>query len=309
MHDEQKIENPLVTVITVTYNSSAYVRDAINSVLSQSYPNFQYIIADDCSFDDTWEIIQEYNDNRILSYRNEKNIGEYANRNKAILLAEGKYVYFIDGDDLMLYRGIEDTVKEMVRYPNCGFGVVRPENPKFIGPLEIERKDALQLDFFGGGVLDSSLSNNVFENSLLKKNLFLESYKSSDTYSRINLLRFADLLVLVSPIAVWRLTPNQASKKIDLGRQHLEFLNFCKTDLFVHPEYFFFSKDLLRRLYYRRLYHYVKMNKIKFLFSPKSISEYILDDWRNVFLFFFKKPAEPFWNEYNYENVNIYFKR
>ena len=53
--------NPLVTVVTVTYNSSKYVRDAIEGVLAQSYANIEYIIADDCSTDDTWKIINEYN--------------------------------------------------------------------------------------------------------------------------------------------------------------------------------------------------------------------------------------------------------
>src|SRR5438105_4541179 len=99
-------EWPLVTVITVTYNSAAYVRDAIESVLAQTYDNIEYIIGDDYSTDNTWQIIREYKDERIRAYRNEKNLGEYPNRNKAISLATGKYLIFIDGDDILYPHGI-----------------------------------------------------------------------------------------------------------------------------------------------------------------------------------------------------------
>jgi len=57
----------LVSVITITYNSSKFVRDAIEGVLNQKHKNIQYIIGDDCSNDDTWKIINEYQDNRIVS--------------------------------------------------------------------------------------------------------------------------------------------------------------------------------------------------------------------------------------------------
>ena len=96
---------PLVTVITVTYNSSLYIRDAIESVLTQPYPNFEYIIADDCSTDNTWDIINEYKDSRIKKYRNETNLKEYPNRNKAVTMASGDYVVFVDGEKTVTLKG------------------------------------------------------------------------------------------------------------------------------------------------------------------------------------------------------------
>ena len=91
---------PLFTVATITYNSSRWVRQAIESVLASSYTDFEYIISDDCSTDDTWDIIQEYKDGRIKAWRNQTNIGEYPNRNIVLRQAKGKYFLFIDGDDL-----------------------------------------------------------------------------------------------------------------------------------------------------------------------------------------------------------------
>ncbi|MFM7858501.1 MAG: glycosyltransferase family 2 protein, partial [Flammeovirgaceae bacterium] len=154
-------DQPLVTVITVTYNSSKYVRKAIESILASSYTNFELLISDDASSDNTWEIIQEYKDERIVACRNTTNIGEYNNRNKCIKLAKGEFIFFIDGDDMLFFRGIEDAIREMLRYPECQFGVVNTQSLKCVGPIKISSEDAFNLEFFGGGVVDGSLTNNV----------------------------------------------------------------------------------------------------------------------------------------------------
>ena len=76
--------SPFITVITVTYNSAKFVKQTIESVLAQSYKNLEYIIIDDCSTDNTWQLIQQYKDSRIIAFKNETNLREYSNRNKAI---------------------------------------------------------------------------------------------------------------------------------------------------------------------------------------------------------------------------------
>src|ERR1039458_6787046 len=93
--------NPKVTVAMVTFNSAKYVAQAIESILAQDFSSFELLICDDCSTDQTWAIIQGYVDTRIRAIRNDKNIGEYANRNQALFRAEGKYLIFIDGDDYL----------------------------------------------------------------------------------------------------------------------------------------------------------------------------------------------------------------
>ena len=77
--------------------------------------NFEYIIGDDCSIDNTWEIINDFNDSRIVKYRNDTNLGEYPNRNKAVTIAKGDWILFIDGDDVMASsrkRGGQEETKE-----------------------------------------------------------------------------------------------------------------------------------------------------------------------------------------------------
>jgi len=92
--------NPLVTVLMPVYNGEKYLAEAIESVLNQTFADFELLIIDDCSSDNSVEIIQSYNDNRLKLIINEENIGQSSTMNKAIELAEGKYIARLDQDDL-----------------------------------------------------------------------------------------------------------------------------------------------------------------------------------------------------------------
>ena len=82
-----------------TYNDSGYIGKAIKSVLSQSYDNFEFIIIDDSSQDNTEEIVKGFDDGRIIYIKNEENKGLLFNLNKGINLAQGEYIARIDSDD------------------------------------------------------------------------------------------------------------------------------------------------------------------------------------------------------------------
>ncbi|EJL6998688.1 glycosyltransferase family 2 protein, partial [Vibrio cholerae] len=92
----------LVSVIMPAYNSSLTIKDSIKSVIVQSYKNIELIIVDDCSEDNTVEIIQSFStlDPRIKLIRNMINLGVAKSRNKAIADARGEYVAFLDSDDI-----------------------------------------------------------------------------------------------------------------------------------------------------------------------------------------------------------------
>jgi glycosyltransferase involved in cell wall biosynthesis len=91
----------LVSIITPSYNSASFIKESINSVLSQTYENWEMIIVDDASKDNTTEIIEEYikKDSRIKLIRLEKNSGPAIARNEAIKKAKGRYIAFLDSDD------------------------------------------------------------------------------------------------------------------------------------------------------------------------------------------------------------------
>lgn len=103
-----------ISVLMTSYNREKFIGEAIESVLLSTYKNWELIIVDDCSKDATAAIAQSYatKDKRIKVYLNEKNLGDYPNRNKAASLASGKYLKFVDSDD----RIYPDTLQNMVNY-------------------------------------------------------------------------------------------------------------------------------------------------------------------------------------------------
>jgi len=94
-------KDPLVSVIMPAYNAEKFIGEAIESILNQTFKDFEFIILDDCSKDKTWEIIKDYakKDERIVAVKNEKNLKISATLNKGILLARGKYISRMDADD------------------------------------------------------------------------------------------------------------------------------------------------------------------------------------------------------------------
>ncbi len=89
----------LITVLMSVYNGSAYLKTAIESILKQTFVDFEFLIIDDASSDNSMEIIRSYQDSRIRSVRNETNIGQTRSLNKGLSLAEGRYIARIDADD------------------------------------------------------------------------------------------------------------------------------------------------------------------------------------------------------------------
>lgn len=104
-------ERPTVSVILPTYNRAHLLERAIQSVLDQTYPDFEIIVVDDASIDNTVNIIKGIINERIRYIRHEKNKGAAAARNTGIKLAKGKYIAFQDSDDEWLRDKLEKQIK------------------------------------------------------------------------------------------------------------------------------------------------------------------------------------------------------
>lgn len=221
MHKEHQ---PLVSVITPCYNAAKYLREALDSVLQQTYRNLQIILVDDGSTDETAAIIQSYNDDRIEYYYQE-NRGQCAASNTGIAKARGDYIKFFDADDVMNPYHIEAQLKRLngstTALASCAWGRFYDNDPasaKFIPetvwkdmePLDWLKTNLQQkYDMMGGwlwlvpapllkkaGGWDERLSlNNDFEFSIklvlhAEKILFAQDAKmyyrsgSSDTLSQ-----------------------------------------------------------------------------------------------------------------------------
>ena len=113
---------PEVSVITPAYNCEKYIKKAIESILNQSYKDFEYIIIDDNSTDKTWKIIKSFanKDTRIKAYINKRNLGIPLNRNRGIKLARGKYIVWQDADDISKKHRIKKLYEFMENNKEVG---------------------------------------------------------------------------------------------------------------------------------------------------------------------------------------------
>ncbi len=97
---KDKIKHPIISIQMCTYNRAHFIEQAIQSVLAQSFTNWELLILDDCSTDNTRTIVSKYlNDPRIKYVHNSHNLGINKNRNKALSLSHGRYIAVLDSDD------------------------------------------------------------------------------------------------------------------------------------------------------------------------------------------------------------------
>ena len=111
------ITTPLISVILPVYNAEKYIFDAVQSILNQTYKNFELIIIDDGSTDDSINIISKFNDDRIHIYNNEKNLGLIATLNKGLKLCKGDFIARMDADDISFPTRFDEQIKYFKTHP------------------------------------------------------------------------------------------------------------------------------------------------------------------------------------------------
>ncbi len=148
--------NPLVSVLMPAYNREKYIGEAIESISTQTYPNWELIIVDDGSTDSTAEIVKSYQakDNRIILYQFPENKGIPYARNKCLELAKGEYLANLDSDDIALPERLEKQVKFMEKNPEVGvcggrYVFIDEENKKLNMPFSMPTEDKeIKINFF-----------------------------------------------------------------------------------------------------------------------------------------------------------------
>lgn len=105
----------LVSIITPTWNCAPFICETIKSVLAQTYKDWELIISDDCSTDNTYDVVEPYlaMDSRIKYIRNDHNSGAAVTRNNALRIAKGRWIAFLDSDDLWLPEKLKHQVRFM----------------------------------------------------------------------------------------------------------------------------------------------------------------------------------------------------
>ena len=100
----------LVSIIMPSYNTGRFIGDSIQSVINQTYSNWELLIVDDCSTDSTEEVVRSFRDDRIRYFRNEENAGAALSRNRALRQARGEWIAFLDSDDLWTPEKLEKQI-------------------------------------------------------------------------------------------------------------------------------------------------------------------------------------------------------
>lgn len=113
-----KFSNPLVTVLMPVYNGEKYLSQAVESILNQTFRNFEFLIIDDCSNDQSINIIKSFKDDRIQLEKNKRNIGQTLTLNKGLSLAKGEFIARLDQDDISNYNRLELQTDYLKKYPD-----------------------------------------------------------------------------------------------------------------------------------------------------------------------------------------------
>lgn len=109
------MDENLVSIIMPAYNAEKYISNSINSIIQQTYKNWELIIVDDCSTDKTTKVILNYKDERIYLLKNIKNSGAAISRNRALREAKGKWIAFLDSDDIWHPEKLERQLDFMLK--------------------------------------------------------------------------------------------------------------------------------------------------------------------------------------------------
>ena len=185
----------LVSIITPSYNTARFIGETIESVLNQTYTNWEMLIIDDCSKDNTEEVVNSYHDDRIKFIKNEKNMGAALSRNKALRMAKGRWIAFLDSDDLWLPEKLEKQIAFMENNNyafTCTARETMSEEGKLVGHIVKSPKHVGKLGMYlycWPGTLGTMYDANVvglIQVADLKKNndtaMWLKVIKKADFY-------------------------------------------------------------------------------------------------------------------------------
>ena len=167
------VSAPTVSVLVTVYNRAPYLAACLDSVLASSWTDFEVVIVDDRSTDESAAIAAEFasRDSRIRFFQNERNLGDYPNRMRAVELARGTYIKFVDSDDLIYPHSLAIMVTAMEASPLAGLGLshseLEAEQPY---PWTLTSVDAWRKEFLSGGCLSCGPSG-----AIMRRDFFIQA--------------------------------------------------------------------------------------------------------------------------------------
>jgi glycosyltransferase involved in cell wall biosynthesis len=233
------MNNPIVSVLTTSYNRQDYIGQAIESVLASTLGDFEYIIVDDCSKDNTVEVARSYEklDSRIKVFVNEKNLGDYNNRNQAASHANGKYIKYVDSDDIIYPHGLSVMVTAMEKFTEAGFGLSSKGDEEQPFPAMVSSHQAYVEHFNGYGHFYRAPGSAIINREAFEKaGRFTGERMIGDTELWFRMARNYPL-VKFPPDLYWARSHGNQESQSDYARRQYEMLHKrVLTDAFSHKD-------------------------------------------------------------------------
>ena len=307
MSDIQNYHQPLVSVIMANYNTPIeYLKEAIESVLNQTYSNLELIIVDDCSTNDSVRYIESINDKRIVLKKNDTNKGPAYTRNRAFDIAHGKYIAIMDSDDISDIFRLQKQVDYMENNPNTivcaswanvfGDGVKTPWmfNPSF------PKNEIFKISLLFGNTFIVNSTVMMDRDTIEKHNVrFIEEYTASQDYKMwVDCVRYGEFAMITEPLVRrrvrqksittssgglqefyrWRIIEEQLDKlHYTLSEEKKKYYNCIYSP---RKLYDLRTKEIIKEL--------ISANQIYRVYKQRSFKKYLWERWAVISTYGFK---------------------
>ncbi len=254
---------PEVSIITPCYNSANFIQETLSSVLKQTFTDWEWIITDDCSQDNTVEILKSINDSRIKIFSTEKNGGAGKARNISLKNAKGRYITFLDADDIwennflaemLTFMKTENIELAYSSYARCNEKLEK-ELSDFTADVDVNFENMLK-------TCRLSLLSSMYDSQRVGIEYFPEGTKREDHVMWLNLLKKIPTgKPLSKTLSKYRMHSSSVSRKKQ---------NIVRDQYLVYKDYLNFST--LKSLYYTVNWALNGFLKYSSLFNKKNLS-------------------------------------
>lgn len=230
----------MISVILPVYNGEKYIKSTLNSIINQTYKNWELIIVDDCSTDCTSEIIKEYcgENNQVRYVRLEENKGVAFARNEGILLAQGEYIAFIDSDDVWVAYKLEKQMEQMqnreCKWVASSYQLMKKNGIVLNKYVKVKNKKYIYEDLLKENII--GCSTVLLKKELLNNNKF-KKVKNEDYALWLDIIKEEPLMGMNESLVLYRVGDSRSlsAKKYkvvkwtwDIYRMH-ENLSFTES--------------------------------------------------------------------------------
>lgn len=265
-----------VTVLMPVYNSEKYLKESIDSILNQTYENFELLILDDASTDNSVKIINSYKDDRIKLFKNEKNKGISYTRNKGVELATGEFIALMDSDDISKKNRLEVEVKFLEKYTEFDVVSSRAEvlnsEKLYKTHKKIEEFELANIQLMFRDVIINPAS--MFRKEFINKNNIRyreENFVAEDYDFWVECAKFTNIAILSEALLIYR-TGHKNTSSLSLKNNYIERKNLidkirvqCLNNNGIYlkeEEYLLFNKifsDPIMKIHIDDIYQYKKI--------------------------------------------------